>query len=134
MVSAFQKLQLAGLGGSRMELRAALEIDEPVTGPGKDQKWNLDVSREPQVFCGGALPLGVEPARDLAVNQGIGAVSGDHFRDTRHGPGIDLVVQGKPGRNAGHHLAERSLPRGDFGFELERWAGEHKPLCFCQPA
>jgi len=51
MVSAFQKLQLAGLGGSRMELLAALEIDEPVTGPGKDQKWNLDVSREPQVFC-----------------------------------------------------------------------------------
>src|SRR6266550_6657808 len=82
MVSAFQKLQLAGLGSSRMELLAALEIDQPVTGPGKDQKWNLDVSREPEVFGGSALPLGVEPARDLAVNQRIGAVSGDHFGDT----------------------------------------------------
>src|SRR5260370_42078091 len=100
MVAALQQPEFADHRRKAMQLLTARGIDELIVSAGENQEWELDLTRMLEDSCASPSPFGVEPARDLVVDERIGAIRLDDLGNPRQGAGIDLVVKGQLRR---HH-------------------------------
>src|SRR5438445_9276317 len=102
-----------------MQLFTSGGVDKPVVSAGEDQKWNFDLPCALEDCLARRSPLAVEPARNLAVDERIGAVGLDHLRNPGQCFRIDLVVRSQGGQKHRCCLAEGQLPAGYGGLEPE---------------